>query len=52
MNCSTLDELLNVEYGEPGTESRKLFDDETQAFCLAQTLKEEHLRAGLTQERI
>jgi predicted DNA-binding WGR domain protein len=49
MNCSTLDELLNVEYGEPGTESRKLFDDETQAFCLAQTLKEERLRAGLTQ---
>jgi len=39
MNCSTLDELLNVEYGEPGTESRKQFDDETQAFCLAQTLK-------------
>jgi DNA-binding XRE family transcriptional regulator len=50
MNCSTLDELLNVEYGEPGTESRKQFDDETQAFCLAQTLKEERLRAGLTQE--
>jgi predicted DNA-binding WGR domain protein len=49
MNCSTFDELLNVEYGEPGTESRKLFDDETQAFCLAQTLKEERLRAGLTQ---
>jgi predicted DNA-binding WGR domain protein len=49
MNCSTFDELLNVEYGEPGTESRKLFDDETQAFCLAQTLKEERLRSGLTQ---
>jgi ribosome-binding protein aMBF1 (putative translation factor) len=52
MNCSTLDELLNVEYGEPGTESRKQFDDETQAFCLAQTLKEERLRAGLTQEQL
>jgi DNA-binding XRE family transcriptional regulator len=52
MNCSTLDELLNVEYGEPGTEARKLFDDETQAFCLAQTLKEERLRAGLTQEQL
>jgi ribosome-binding protein aMBF1 (putative translation factor) len=52
MNCSTLDELLNVEYGEPGTESRKQFDDETQAFCLARTLKEERLRAGLTQEQL
>jgi DNA-binding XRE family transcriptional regulator len=52
MNCSTLDELLNVEYGEQGTESRKQFDEETQAFCLAQTLKEERLRAGLTQEQL
>jgi DNA-binding XRE family transcriptional regulator len=52
MNCSTLDELLNVEYGERGTESRKQFDEETQAFCLAQTLKEERLRAGLTQEQL
>jgi predicted DNA-binding WGR domain protein len=49
MNCSTLDELLNVEYGEQGTESREQFDEETQAFCLAHTLKEERLRAGLTQ---
>jgi hypothetical protein len=37
MNCSTLDELLNVEYGEPGTESRKQFDDEAKAFCLTQS---------------
>jgi hypothetical protein len=27
MNCSTLDELLDVEYGETGTESREQFDD-------------------------
>ena len=52
MNCSTLDELLDVEYGEPGTETRKQFNEEAQAFCLAQTLKEERLRAGLTQEQL
>jgi DNA-binding XRE family transcriptional regulator len=52
MQCSTLDELLNVEYGEQGSESRKQFDDETQAFCLAQTLKEERIRAGLTQQQL
>lgn len=50
MNCSTLDELLNVEYGEPGTVSRQQFDEETRAFCLAQTQKEECLRDGLPQE--
>lgn len=35
MNCANLSELLNVEYGEPGTVSRKEFDKETEAFCLA-----------------
>ena len=52
MECNNLDELLNVEYGEVGTKSREEFDKETEAFCLAQTLKEERLRAGLTQEQL
>jgi hypothetical protein len=52
MACTNLDELINVEYGEPGTGSRRQFDEETQAFCLVQTLKEERLRAGLTQEQL
>ena len=52
MNCSSLDELLNVEFGEVGTKSREEFDKETEAFCLAQTLREERLRAGLTQEQL
>ena len=52
MECNNLDELLNVEFGEVGTKSREKFDVETEAFCLAQTLKEERLRAGLTQEQL
>jgi len=52
MNCSNLDELLNVEFGEIGTSSRDEFEKETEAFCLAQTLKEERIRAGLTQEQL
>lgn len=52
MNCSSLDELLNVEFGEVGTKSREEFDKETEAFCLARTLREERLRAGLTQEQL
>ena len=51
MSCSNLDELLNVEFGEIGTQSRDEFNKETEAFCLAQTLKEERIRAGLTQEQ-
>lgn len=52
MNCSSLDELLNVDYGKVGTTARDKFDSETEAFCLAQTLKEERNRAGLTQEQL
>mgnify|MGYP003410567633 FL=1 len=52
MNCSNLDELINVEFGEVGTPSREEFDKETEAFCLALTLKEERIRAGLTQEQL
>lgn len=52
MNCSNLDELLNVEFGEIGTPSREEFEKETEAFCLALTLKEERIRAGLTQEQL
>ena len=52
MNCSSLDELLEVEFGKVGSETREEFDRETEAFCLAQTLKEERKRAGLTQEEL
>lgn len=52
MNCTTLDELLDEQYGKVGTPERDEFDKETQAFCLAATLKEERLRAGLTQEQL
>ena len=52
MNCSSLDELLDVEFGKVGSETREQFDRETEAFCLAQTLKEERKRAGLTQEEL
>ena len=52
MNCSSLDELLNVEFGNVGTATRDEFDRETEAFCLAQTLKAERKRAGLTQEEL
>ncbi len=52
MESSNLDELLDAEFGAVGTESRKEFDSETEAFCLAQTLREERLRAGLTQDQL
>ena len=52
MDSKNLDELLDVEFGKTGTQARDEFDKETEAFCLAQTLKEERIKAGLTQEEL
>ena len=48
LNSRNLDELIEIEFGKKGTKSREEFDKETEAFCLAETLKEERIRAGLT----
>lgn len=52
MSCTTLDKLLDVEYGIKGTPERERFDEDTRTFCLAETLREERHRAGLTQEQL
>lgn len=48
MNAHTFEELLDAEYGQPGTPEREQFDADAAAFCLAGTLKEERLKARLT----
>lgn len=52
LNAHTFDEILDAEYGKPGTPEREKFDADSAAFCLAETLKEERLKAGLTQEQL
>ena len=52
MNCETFDELLDQEYGSQGTPKRTIFETEAEAFCLAETLKEQRRLAGLTQQEL
>ena len=52
LKASTFDELLDAEYGPVGTPERDKFEMESDAFCLAETLKEERLKAGLTQQQL
>lgn len=52
MKCTSLDELVDVEFGRKGSREREEFDAETQEFCIAQTLREERIRAGLTQQQL
>ena len=51
MNCGDdYDDILDIQYGRKGTPSRDRFDREAEAFILAERLKEERRKAGLTQE--
>lgn len=50
--CRTFDEILDVEYGPKGTPERNDFERGAEAFILAERLKEERLKAGLTQEQL
>ena len=50
MDCTTFDELLHAEYGPMGSPERMKFEAEAEAFCLAETLKEQRRLAGLTQQ--
>ena len=52
MNCNTFDELLDEEYGKMGTPERMKFEAEAEAFCLAECLKDQRRRAGLTQAEL
>ena len=47
--CRTFDEILDVEYGTQGTPERDAFEQGAVAFILAERLKEERLKAGLTR---
>lgn len=52
INCETFDELLDQEYGSQGTPKRTIFETEAEAFCLAETLREQRRLAGLTQQEL
>ncbi len=52
MDCRDFDELLDAMYGEVGTPERAEFDREAETFILAERLREERNKAGMTQEQL
>lgn len=50
--CRTFEEVLNVQYGPEGTAERDNFEHDAETFILAERLKEERLKVGLTQEQL
>ena len=52
LGCTDIEEMISVNFGVPGTDEREAFDREAEAFILAERLKEERRKAGLTQEQL
>lgn len=51
-NVSNFEELIEVEYGKIGTESRNKYEVGAQMFIISQMLKQARKEAQLTQEQL
>lgn len=52
IDCTSIEELITEDFGAPGTPARDQFDRDAEAFILAERLKEERKKAGLTQAQL
>ena len=51
-NIKTFDQLIEVEHGKIGTESRNTYEEKTQMFIISEMLKEARREAKITQEEL
>jgi HTH-type transcriptional regulator / antitoxin HipB len=51
-NITNFDELINLEHGKVGTESRSDYEEGAQMFIVSEMLKEARHQANLTQEEL
>ena len=51
-NLYSYDEILDRQYGKPGTESREAFEREAYAFCMGQEIAEARKKEKMTQSEL
>lgn len=51
-NIQSFDELINLEHGKIGAESRNIYEENSQMFIISEMLKEARKDANLTQEQL
>ena len=51
-NIKNFDELIELENGKIGTESRNDYEERAQMFIVSEMLKEARLQANMTQEEL
>lgn len=52
MSLTPIEDLITEDFGAQGTPEREQFEMECDAFVIGEQLKDERLRAGLTQEQL
>jgi len=52
LELTPIEDLITEDFGAEGTPTRMEFDAEVDAFIIGERLKEERLKAGLTQEEL
>ena len=51
-NISSFDQLIEVEHGKIGTESRNTYEENSQMFIISEMLKQARKEAKITQEQL
>jgi ribosome-binding protein aMBF1 (putative translation factor) len=51
-NPETINELFDIKYGKKGTKSREEFEQNADAFMVAELIKEARKKARMTQEQL
>ncbi len=51
-DITNFDQLIEVEHGKIGTESRNKYEENTQMFIISEMLKEARKEAKMTQEQL
>lgn len=52
LEAKSFDELLDIEYGKIGTDSRNEFEEQAQYFVISEMLKEARKEAKMTQSQL
>ena len=51
-NIKSFDQLIEVEHGKIGTESRNTYEENSQMFIISEMLKDARKEAKITQEQL
>ena len=52
LNAKNFDEILDIQYGEVGTDLRNEFEENAQYFIISELLKDARREANMTQEEL